>query len=144
MVQALLGLRRIAYASDAYLYFPRLFRYDLCLVDCKSSRDFCDFAALDVYASTYSSILLGLNDHESHALRVQAFWFPPVRIHTRLDVPTAGKSRTRALPHPSARLLSIPAYLSFQTSVSGDAPDTDSATFVSRFTFAILTFCLVG
>ncbi|KAJ7318520.1 hypothetical protein DFH08DRAFT_819798 [Mycena albidolilacea] len=55
-----------------------------------------------------------------------------------------GKSRSRALPHPSARLLSVPAYPSFRTSVSGDAPDTDSVTFVPRFTFAILTFCLVG
>jgi hypothetical protein len=88
--------------------------------------------------------LMSINDHESHALRAQAFWLPPVRIQTRLDVPTAGKSRTRALPHPSARLLSLPAYPSFQTSVSGDAPDTDSVTFVPRFTFAILTFCLVG
>ncbi|KAJ7919210.1 hypothetical protein B0H13DRAFT_2268665 [Mycena leptocephala] len=148
-IQALFGLRRIALASDAYLYSPRLFRYDLCLVDCKTSRDFCAFAALargyiDVYASTYSNIPLGLNDHESHALRAQAFWLPPVRIHTRLDVPTAGNSRTRALPHPSARLLSVQAYPSFQTSVSGDAPNTDSVTFVPRFTFAILTFCLVG
>ncbi|KAJ7891533.1 hypothetical protein B0H13DRAFT_2529899, partial [Mycena leptocephala] len=80
----------------------------------------------------------------SHALRTQAFWLPPVRIQTWLDVSTAGKSRTRARPHPSARLLSVPAYPSFQMSVSGDAPDTDSVTFVPRFTFAILTFCLVG
>jgi hypothetical protein len=86
LVQALFGLRRIAYLSDAYLHSPRLFRYDLCLVDCKTSGDFCDFAALDVYASTYSSIPLGLNARQSHALRAQAFWLPPVRIQTQLDV----------------------------------------------------------
>ncbi|KAJ7818746.1 hypothetical protein B0H13DRAFT_2292412 [Mycena leptocephala] len=60
-----------------------------------------------------------------------------------MSLPQANRERAPP-PHPSARLLSIPAYPSFQTSISGDAPDTDSVTFVPRFTFAILMFCLVG
>jgi hypothetical protein len=59
-----------------------------------------------------------------------------------MSLPQANRERAPFLIQ--ARVCLIPAYPSFHTSVSGDAPDTDSVTFVPRFTFAILTFCLVG